>query len=166
MGSNPFDITPSDRTPTGNATGGLNSVPGKNVSNQSGGLNLDDYSNWNGDWYGYMKYKAEKGDAEWMERYWNYMMGEQSAATAREWTANREDTAYQRMAADMRAAGINPYALMQSTAGPISSSSSGNSYNSSNLSTAELKRETNSTKWISVLTSIISAVALIAVAMI
>lgn len=71
------------------------------------------------------------------------MMSEESATTARNWTAEREDTAVQRFAADARKAGFNPIALMNMGGSPIASSSSGSSYSGSQISSYQLNKEKN-----------------------
>lgn len=86
------------------------------------------YNSYNGDWLQYLKDTAEEDPAS-LDRLMNYMMQEQSNQTARDWTAQREDTAIQRFAADARAAGFNPQALLQQGGSPIASASSGASYN-------------------------------------
>lgn len=117
--------------------------------------NKDDYSTWNGDWLGYMEYKAAQGDVEWQEKLFNYYMSEQSAQNARDWTAKREDEAVQRFVKDAKAGGMNPYALLASGGNPIASSSSGNSYSGSQLTTREHQENTEAQAWFKSLLSLI-----------
>lgn len=99
---------------------GIKSTPSRN------------YGDYNGDWLQYLKDMAADGDEASIDRLMQYMMQEQSNQTARDWTANREDTAIQRFSADARAAGFNPQALLMQGGNPIASSSSGSSYSSNN----------------------------------
>lgn len=108
------------------------------------------YGNWNGDWYGYLNWMASHGDQASLDKLFNYLMSEQSAMNARQWTAEREDTAYQRLVADMKAAGLNPYAFATMGANPIASSSQQNSYGGSYSSTYEINKEKNSQNWLKV----------------
>lgn len=81
----------------------------------------------------YLQYLIDSGDTGAQDRLIDYLLGEQSNTNAREWTAQREDTQYQRFAEDMRKAGFNPAAMLTLGAQPVSSSSSGRSYNSSTI---------------------------------
>lgn len=99
--------------------------------NESSERTLRPYSDFNGDWKAYLEYLADNGDPASLDKLLNYLMSEQSANIAREWTAKREDTAWQRLVADMRAAGINPYAFATFGANPIASGSSGHNYSGS-----------------------------------
>lgn len=102
-----------------------------------------DYSFWNGNWKGYLQYLAEQGDSAAIDKLFSYMMAEDSATTARNWTAEREDHAVERFAADARRAGFNPIALMQMGGSPISSSSNGFSYGGSQFSSYDVNKEKN-----------------------
>lgn len=116
--------------------------------------NADDYKAW-------LIEQAGKGNTAAQDKIGSYYLGEESNQTAREWTAGREDTAYQRMVKDARAAGINPMALLATGGSPQASSSSGHSYNNGEF---ESKRhnETNESKGFII--GIISALAIIAAA--
>lgn len=75
----------------------------------------------------WLKYAGEHGNEAAIDMYYNYMMSEKSATTAREWTAQREDSQYQRMVSDLRNAGINPYFAL-SGGSPASSATQGVNY--------------------------------------
>lgn len=81
-----------------------------------------------GDWMEYLKELASSGDTVAIDRIFNYLMSEQSAQTARDWQSERDDHAYARLAADLRAAGFNPAFLMSNGGSPVVSQASGNSY--------------------------------------
>ena len=70
--------------------------------------------------------RANKGDEAALEKLFNYYSSEASAKTSREWTASREDTAYQRLIADLKKAGISPYIL--SGASPFAGGATQQSY--------------------------------------
>lgn len=76
-----------------------------------------------------------KTDPAYLEKLVNYFMTEESNKTAREWTAQREDSTYQRLMKDLKKAGISPYVLTGAT--PAVSSSSGKSYTSTEAVTRE-----------------------------
>lgn len=84
-----------------------------------------------------------KNDPAYLEKLVNYYMTEESNKTAREWTAIREDTAYQRLMKDLKKAGISPYVLTGAT--PAVSSSSGKSYTSTEAVTRENSIRANDT---------------------
>lgn len=84
-----------------------------------------------------------KNDPAYLEKLVNYYMTEESNKTAREWTAMREDTAYQRLMKDLKQAGISPYVLTGAT--PAVSSSSGKSYTSTEAVTRENSIRANDT---------------------
>lgn len=144
---------------TQNPGSGLSSEAQEKLSSYG---SLSDYSNWNGDWLGYLQYMAGQGDEVSQDRLFNYLMSENSNQTARNWTAQREDTQYQRLVSDLKAAGINPYALITGNVSPISSSSGGSSYSGSYAATASAKDEANQAKWATVLASIITTVIMAA----
>lgn len=108
------------------------------------------YSDYNGDWMSYLTDLANSGDQAAIDRLMNYFMTEQSNMNARSWTASREDTAYQRLVADMKAAGLNPYAFATMGSSPISSSSSGSQYSGSYSSSYELNKEKNTQNWLKI----------------
>lgn len=90
-----------------------------------------------GDWMEYLKELASSGDSVAIDRIFNYLMSEQSAQTARDWQSERDDHAYSRLAADLRAAGFNPAFLMSNGGSPIVSQASGNSYGGNYASSYE-----------------------------
>lgn len=105
-----------------------------------GGNNGDgkkNFSDYNGDWRSYLEDLVNKGDAEAADKLLNYLMSEDSANRQREW----ESHSYQRLVNDLKAAGINPYILLNSGASPISSGSA-NSYSGSQFTTRAANRET------------------------
>ena len=124
--------------------------------------NPKDYSSWNGDFKGYLEYLDKNGTTADHDRFIDFLMSEYSEETARKWTAEREDTQYQRLVQDLRNAGINPYSLLTNGASPISSSSSGHSYTGSYSTNESLKKEQNAQKWVSIVTSILSSAIMIA----
>lgn len=84
-----------------------------------------------------------KNDPAYLEKLVNYYMTEESNKTAREWTAQREDSTYQRLMKDLKKAGISPYVLTGAT--PAVSSSSGKSYTSTEAVTRENSIRANDT---------------------
>ena len=59
-------------------------------------------------WLEVLQRDAASGDVSAKEKLLNYYMTEQSHKTARDWTAQREDSAYQRLVEDMKLAGVPP----------------------------------------------------------
>lgn len=92
------------------------------------------------------------------EKYADWMLSENSANTAREYTAQREDSQYQRLVKDLRAAGINPGILAQSGASPVSSASQGVNYQGSEMTSA---KNTNQTSGTQIITRLLAASALL-----
>lgn len=133
--------TPSPVTPMPSQTTGNNDYS----YTESGAPNPYDFGSM--DW---LKFEAQNGNEAAVDRYYNYIMSEQSANTARQWTAKREDTAYQRMVSDLKSAGVNPYFAL-SGGSPISSATQGVNYQGgqytsrgSNVRTSNLQEYLNS----------------------
>lgn len=70
-----------------------------------------------------LKYMSQYSD-EWAEKYIDYIAEQEGLEKANAYTAQREDTAYQRLVADLRAAGLNPAMMYGSSASPIGPSGS------------------------------------------
>lgn len=136
--------------PTTQNPGGSGSGTIVGSSSTSSAPDKSNYSAWNGDWLGYLKYQADHGDPTALDRLLDYFMSEQSSQNARDWTAQREDTQYQRLVKDMKAAGLNPYAFATMGASPISSSSSGHTYSGQFASSYEINKEKNQQNWLKV----------------
>lgn len=75
--------------------------------------------------------KANNGDVASIEKLVDIWATRENEKTARDWTASREDTAYQRLSEDLKKAGISPYVLSGAT--PMVSSSSGKSVSGSEM---------------------------------
>lgn len=71
-----------------------------------------------------MKYMSTHSE-EWAEKYLDYLTERGELDLANEYTANREDTAYQRLVEDLRKAGLNPAMMYGSSASPSASGSQG-----------------------------------------
>lgn len=72
----------------------------------------------------YMKYMSQHSE-EWAEKYLDYITEQEQLNNANEYTAMREDTAYQRLVDDLRQAGLNPAMMFGSSASPQASGSQG-----------------------------------------
>lgn len=71
-----------------------------------------------------MAYMASQSD-EWAEKYLDYLTEKGELDRANEYTASREDTAYQRLVSDLKAAGLNPAMMFGSSASISASGSQG-----------------------------------------
>lgn len=91
-----------------------------------------------------LKKRADDGDAASLDYLISYLLSEQSLASAREWTAKREDSQYQRMVRDLKASGINPYFALTGGS-PVSSSTQGVNYQGSSYTSASNNKRTTST---------------------
>lgn len=87
--------------------------------------------------------RANRGDSAATDLLVNIFATRESEKTARDWTAQREDSAYQRLDADLKKAGISPYILSGATPGV--SSSSGRTYSSSSYTGLEKNELSNRT---------------------
>lgn len=125
--------------------------------------NSDSIPGYDGDWLGWLRRRAEAGDEAALDKLFSYYMSEGSAETARNWSASREDTGYQRLVADMKAAGFNPYALLAQQGSPIASSSDGRSYSGTQWTNQRHNEETEKTNWSKTILSSLLTVASIAV---
>lgn len=72
----------------------------------------------------YLKYMAQHSD-EYAEKYLDYLIEQGSIDKANQYTASREDTAYQRLVQDLKSAGINPAMMFGSSASISASGASG-----------------------------------------
>lgn len=102
------------------------------------------YDQWDGSWLDYAEYLSSKNPAL-ADRWAEWFLQEKSNATARQWTASREDSQFQRFAEDARKAGFNPVALMNLGGQPVSSSSSGSSYSGSQFTSIATNKNTTDT---------------------
>lgn len=75
-----------------------------------------------------MQDRANSGDSAALDWLLDYYAKTSADKTARDWTAAREDTAYQRLMADLSKAGISPYILTGAT--PFASSANASSVSS------------------------------------
>lgn len=66
----------------------------------------------------YLKYMSQHSE-EWAEKYLDYLTERGELDRANDYTASREDTAYQRLVEDLRKAGLNP-AMMYGSSASIS----------------------------------------------
>ena len=99
---------------------------------------------WDSDsWFNNVVERANNGDEASIQFLLNYFANRESEKTARDWTAMREDNAYQRLSEDLRKAGISPYVLSGAT--PAVSSSAGKSYSGSDLVSQQSNKKTNDT---------------------
>lgn len=83
---------------------------------------------------------ADKGDPGAIDKLVNYYMTEASEKRARDWTAQREDSAYSRLMEDLRKVGISPYVLSGAT--PMVSNATAKSYSGTQM-TSEKNSEKN-----------------------
>jgi len=71
-----------------------------------------------------LNYMAKHSD-EYAEMYMNYLLEQGQLDAANAYTAEREDTAYQRLVQDLKAAGLNPAMMYGSSAGTYAGGSQG-----------------------------------------
>lgn len=96
------------------------------------------------DYEDYLKYMSAHSD-EWAEKYLDYLIDKKSIDEQNAYTANREDTAYQRLVQDLKAAGLNPALLYGSSASPSASGSVGH-FNASEGATYRANKTTQGFK--------------------
>lgn len=118
----------------------------KNAKTSSSDMDIyqEEYKNL-GKGIDYLRARAAAGDSWAMDKYWSYVLSENSANTARAWEEKMNSSAYQRMVQDLQKAGINPYFAL-SGGSPISSSTQGVNYQGSQATSASNNYYNNKTK--------------------
>lgn len=96
------------------------------------------------------------------DQYFNYLLSEQSASTARQWDEYMDSTKYQRLVNDLKGSGLNPYWMLNNASAGAVSSNGGNSYSGSHQSSAMHHAKTRDQKTAQIATT--SVVAALAVA--
>lgn len=94
-------------------------------------------------WLSELQKQANQGNEAALQMLMNYYMTRQSEQSARDYNAQREDTYYQRMIADMKKAGISPYALSAGSAPLVGAS--GHSFTGSQYVSKANNERTTST---------------------
>lgn len=69
--------------------------------------------------------EAAKHSDEWAEKLMDYYSEKDSLDAANKYTAEREDSAYQRLVEDLKKAGLNPAMMFSGSASPSASASQG-----------------------------------------
>lgn len=111
-------------------------------------------------WESYLQDRIAQGDDAAIDKLINYYQTEQSAKTARDWTSEREDNAYQRLMADIRKAGISPYIL--TGAAPSASGATGKAYSGSQMTSRANNKDTVAANERSrVITSLLAGIGII-----
>lgn len=115
----------SDAVSTNNP--GIVQTDGTSVDNaESGGFSLSEFMNSNpGATPEQIMEEAAKHGDEFAEKWIDYLLEQGALDKANAYTASREDTAYQRLVSDLKAAGLNPAMMYGSSASPSAAGSQG-----------------------------------------
>lgn len=121
----------------------VNSLPQVRVAEANSAINyVNSFGKLNDDnWLDVLRAKAQTGDAASMDKYYNYMMSEASAQSAREYETKRNSEAYQTLVNDLKKAGINPYWIDSGFSVPSYTNNS-HSYSDSSYMSARKQDET------------------------
>lgn len=92
-------------------------------------------------WLDFLREEAMTNEAA-REKYYDYLAAVTRDKTANEWTAQREDSAWQRAIKDLESAGVSPYIL--SGGAPSSSRAIVSSFSGSQMTSAKNNENTNS----------------------
>lgn len=113
-------------SPQTDLEGNANSVPDAIDSALEGGFSLSKYmaEHPGANYEDVMSYASLHSD-EWAEKYLDYLTERGELDRANQYTAQREDTAYQRLVDDLKRAGLNPAMMYGSSASPSASGSQG-----------------------------------------
>lgn len=158
-------VTSEEITPPSENPNAEEYEPGSGGYNPNSEVTVKPYSDYGGNWKQYLEDLVASGDSAAADKLIGYLMSEESAQTARDWTASREDTQYQRLVDDLKSAGINPYAILATAGSPVSSGSNGNSYSGSQFTTKhsqeESERHNRQSESLKILTTMLMAAAMV-----